>query len=134
MDWRQWRIWDFVADMNGDGRVTISDVWLWFKWLYFYPGDGLIYLMGNTKLGNFLELSANSYGGFWSGVVSFLLWWIGFLLVVSVPAQMEEASKANQKRIEENKVQVWYMRKPGFWASVFIILGFYLFIGLLASA
>ena len=33
------RQWDFNADMNSDGAVTISDLWLWGKWLYFYPGD-----------------------------------------------------------------------------------------------
>jgi hypothetical protein len=36
-----YRIWQFAADMNGDGVVTISDVWLWFKWLYFYPAPNL---------------------------------------------------------------------------------------------
>jgi len=31
------RQWSFTADMNLDGVVTISDSWLWFKWIFFYP-------------------------------------------------------------------------------------------------
>jgi len=33
------RQWAFILDMNRDGAVTISDVGLWMKWLFFYPGD-----------------------------------------------------------------------------------------------
>jgi hypothetical protein len=72
------RLWSFFADMNGDGAVTISDVWLWFKWLYFYPGDGLLYavMSGAPKIAYFFELSSVSYGGGFSGVVSFFAWLI----------------------------------------------------------
>ena len=70
------RQWSFVTDMNYSGSVTISDVWLWFKWLYFYPGDGLVYFLvnGAPKIGQFLEITYSSYGGVLSGVVSFIVW------------------------------------------------------------
>lgn len=70
------RLWSFFADMNGDGAITISDVWLWIKWLYFYPGDGLHYALmhGLPKLAEFFEVSSASYGGGFSGVVSFFAW------------------------------------------------------------
>lgn len=81
------RQWNFVADMNYSGSVTISDVWLWFKWLYFYPGDGLVYFLVNKipDIGRFFEITNSSYGGILSGVVSFFVWIIalGVLGVVS---------------------------------------------------
>ena len=33
------RQWSFVADMNFDRVITVSDCWLWLKWLFYYPGD-----------------------------------------------------------------------------------------------
>jgi len=70
------RQWAFVADMNYSGAVTISDVWLWFKWLYFYPGDGLLYsiINGAPPIATFFEITFNSYSGFFSGFVSFFCW------------------------------------------------------------
>ena len=70
------RQWLFVADMNYSGSVTISDIWMWCKWLYFYPGDMAIHFLVNTApvVGRFLEVSYTDYGGILSGVVSFILW------------------------------------------------------------
>jgi hypothetical protein len=70
------RQWTFVADMNHSGAVTISDVWLWFKWLYFYPGDGVVYFLIHqaTDIGVFLEITSSSYGGILSGIISSLVW------------------------------------------------------------
>lgn len=72
------RLWSFVADMNRDGAITISDVWMWFKWLYFYPGDGVFYTLmsGAPKVAEFFELSAANFGGVASGVISFFMWLI----------------------------------------------------------
>jgi len=79
------RLWHFVADMNLDGSFTISDVWLWFKWLYFYPGDGLVYLFLNKtpSIADFFEMTTSSYGGVFSGVVSLVFF--GIVSAVSVP-------------------------------------------------
>lgn len=70
------RQWSFVSDMNHSGSITISDVWLWFEWLYFYPGDGLIYFLMNKapEIGQFFEITHSSYGGILSGIVSFVFW------------------------------------------------------------
>ena len=75
------RLWSFVADMNFNGSVTISDVWLWTKWLYFYPGDGLVYLLLNKapQISSFFEMTLSSYGGVFSGIVSFIIWFILFI-------------------------------------------------------
>lgn len=62
--------------MNHSGSITISDVWLWFKWLFFYPGDGVVYLLVNQlpEVAKFLEIGQDNYGGILSGIISFLVW------------------------------------------------------------
>jgi len=77
------RQWKFVADMNRSGTVTVSDVWLWIEWLYFWPGDGLIYL-AITKapgLAKFFELSAGKFSGPLSLFLSFGLWIVAVVLL-----------------------------------------------------
>lgn len=70
------RRWEFVADMTGNGTVTISDFWLWIEWLYFWPGDALIYVAMEYAPGvaKFLELTPAKYGGPLSLFLSFGLW------------------------------------------------------------
>lgn len=73
----------FIADMNADGAFTISDIWEWFKWVYFAPGDLIAIFLLDTSIGNFLEVSWESLSGTGSGVVSLVLWLflLGILLV-----------------------------------------------------
>jgi len=77
------RQWAFVADMNYNGAITISDVWLWVKWLYFYPGDGFIYILVNkiSGMASFLEITYSNYGGILSGVISFFAWIIAIAII-----------------------------------------------------
>ena len=80
------RQWKFVADMNRSETVTVSDVWLWIEWLYFWPGDGLIYL-AITKapvLAKFFELSAGKFSGPLSLFLSFGLWIVAVVLLFLV--------------------------------------------------
>ena len=76
--------WSFVADMNYSGSVTISDIWLWFKWIYFYPGDGVVYFIVNkaTDISHFLEMTYSDYGGIFSGFISFFVWLIASVIIV----------------------------------------------------
>ncbi len=116
------RVWKFVPDINYDGVVTISDVWLWFKWLFFYPGDGLIYLMitKTPKVAQFLEISYKNYGGILSGVISFFSWIIFFILlkyVISIPSIIE-AKWENLKRKTSKTI------------ATFIVLGIIGLVGL----
>jgi len=80
------RLWSFAADMNGDGGVTISDVSLWFQWLFFYPGDAFFYnvMLYLPKVTQFFELTVSSYGGWVSGVISYILWIITMGVVGSI--------------------------------------------------
>jgi hypothetical protein len=75
--------------MNFDGRVTITDVWLWVKWLYFYPGDWLLSTVMFTSFGDFFELSADNFGGGWSFLISLVCWGI----VCMVAAAMEQGGR-----------------------------------------
>lgn len=82
--WLTHRSWQFVADMNGDGAVTIRDVWPWLKWLYFLPGDAVLAVTGPTVVGRFLELTPASLGSPLSAGLSFFLWTISLYLVLKV--------------------------------------------------
>src|SRR5262245_60359150 len=68
--------WNIVSDMNGDGAVTISDAWLWFKWLFFAPGDFLLLLLMKygTATALFLEINPDSLYGMLSGFISVVIW------------------------------------------------------------
>jgi hypothetical protein len=70
------RPWKFVADMNGDGDVTFRDIGLWRDWIFYYPGDLLVAFVIKylPTWPTFLEWDASTYGGAFSGVMSFLFW------------------------------------------------------------
>ncbi len=67
------RQWEFLADMNYDGAITVSDVGLWAKWFMHYPGDYLISKMIGTDFGNFFEVSSSDYGGGFSIFIAIIL-------------------------------------------------------------
>jgi hypothetical protein len=74
--------------MNDDGVVTISDAWLWLKWIFFAPGDLLLLLLMNygTPVALFLEISPTSISGILSGFMSGIIW------LIVVPFIIEELS------------------------------------------
>ncbi len=78
-----WAPWHFAWDFNTDGAITISDVGLWLKWLFFLPGDTTAYFLVGTALGNFMELGAQSYGSVGSGVLSAFAWFIGYVFLLA---------------------------------------------------
>jgi hypothetical protein len=66
------------GDMNLDGVVTISDVWLWLQWLYFLPGDLAALVLLDSPVGDFFEITLSSLQGIGSGVLSFMFWFVVF--------------------------------------------------------
>lgn len=135
------RLWSFQADMNWDGVVTISDIWLWFKWLYFYPGDGLLHIIISwPSVATFFELSVNDFGGGFSGVISFIVW--GSILVALTESDTSTAEEklAQDERLreleEEEEARAkgpWYFRNTPWWIFVLVMIGLYGFIGFMAS-
>ena len=77
------RLWKFVEDMNYDGFFTSSDVWLWIKWLFFYPGDLILLtvIKAFPELAQFLELGPDNYSGKLSGLISVFAWIFVFLVL-----------------------------------------------------
>jgi len=79
------KVWEMLdrrlqvhCDMNLDGVVTISDVWLWLQWLYFLPGDLTALVLLDSPVGNFFEITLSSLQGVGSGVLSFFFWFVVF--------------------------------------------------------
>jgi hypothetical protein len=95
------RLWSFAADMSLDGQVTISDIWLWFSWAYFYPGDLVVAMMLSTAPGfaRFFEMTPAGYGASFSGVVSFFAWVLVVLLVQYVAASAEAVADRLEKNL-----------------------------------
>lgn len=92
-----WNVrWIFEADMNADGVVSISDVWLWIKWVYFAPGDfALLMLMSKApSLAMFLEIDIFSIFGWLSGLLS-----AAFFLLVLTALSMFDGEGASRSRI-----------------------------------
>jgi hypothetical protein len=90
--WWHYRHWKFVADMNGDGTLSRSDVLLWAQWLYFMPGDAFIAQVGPTDLGRLLGLTQASFGGTMSACISGALWLLALLAVIYLRAWIIDAA------------------------------------------
>ncbi len=121
------RLWQFRSDMNADGATTISDVWEWFVWLYFYPGDLLIRWLVGSAAGRFFELTAKSYGGLFSGIVSGVFWFVVLVAFLSLPAKLADdyrLSRARYRRDLEANVSIW--RREIHPAVVPTVMGFLL--------
>lgn len=126
------RIWQFRADMNGDGIVNIADVWLWIKWLYLYPGDGLIHLIGNTAAASFLNLPAQPYGGELALGVSVVVWLCvaDILVRLFLPKKskririMSEIVAEQARRDAAERAKPWYLKHmiPQFLLLVLIAI------------
>ena len=109
------RIWTFIYDMNSSGSTTISDIWLWILWFYFYPGDFILsrVISETPKFANFFEITYNSYSGFLSGVISLTVWGFLILGVTGIILQIRDIPKAikemkkpeNIKKRKENRKQ-----------------------------
>jgi len=76
----------FRLDQNLDESVTITDIWLLAGKIFHAPGDAVIviFLDHVTKVATFFELSNDSFGGFISGVISFLVWVFLFVIWIIV--------------------------------------------------
>jgi hypothetical protein len=79
--------WHFAADMNGDGVFTIADVWLMVKYVYFAPGDAIIFAhMTDPELPTLLTLfepDASWLYGWASGVLSGLVWFVVLWIIAA---------------------------------------------------
>ena len=65
---------------------NVKDVWPWFLWLYFLPGDFFIAALDGTAFGRFFDLEKVPMGGWISGIISFILWYMIISLVADLIA------------------------------------------------
>ena len=69
--------WYFALDMNGDGIFTIDDVWLMVKYVYFAPGDLVIFAhMADPDLPTLVEVDGSWLYGWTSSVISGIVWFV----------------------------------------------------------
>jgi hypothetical protein len=90
-----WRMrWHFVADANGDGQITISDVGLWIGYFFFIPGDVLLLSIMRWLPGfaAFMEMTPKLIYGWWSGIIS------GFVWLTFIGNLVKEHQEAKAKR------------------------------------
>ena len=88
--------WNFIIDMNGDGQITISDVWLWASYIFFAPGDVILLgiMLKLPSVAAFLEMTPKLVSGWWSLAISFLFWAICFGNL-SAESKREKAKRAH---------------------------------------
>jgi hypothetical protein len=81
--------WQIAWDMNGDSAVTVSDAWLWLKWVGLAPGDFLLLLLGmyGTPVALLLQIrpGSNLYM-LLSGIISVAAWL--FLASSAIPGRL----------------------------------------------
>lgn len=63
-----------MLDMNLDGALTISDVLLWLKWLFWLPGDLAALALLGTPVGDFFEVVPATLHGWGSALLSLCVW------------------------------------------------------------
>ena len=61
-------------DYNGDGVLTLGDVWLWAQFIYFYPGDRCIDAFAKTRVGALLGIGPALYRGVLSFLMAAFVW------------------------------------------------------------
>ena len=117
-----------TSDMNLDGVVTISDVWLWFKWLFFYPGDYLLFIQITvfpTSWAQFWELSFTWFGGWWAGIFSFFVWMMILIGISEGVREIKEGEGIGMREIFGERKTGWII----FSLLVFFVLVVILFVG-----
>ena len=94
------RQWLFISNMNGDGIFTISDVGAWIGWLFFYPGDLVIYgILFFGQLARFFEVTPAHYGGLFSFLFGLAIWPIPLLVLFIGRFEEWYEQKQNKTRI-----------------------------------
>jgi hypothetical protein len=66
-----------AIDADGDGAHTISDLGPWLEYIFFAPGDALVWLAAKIPaVSTYLQLSPDWYFSWTSGIASFAVWFV----------------------------------------------------------
>jgi len=126
-DFNQVRHWNFIADMNGDGRESIRDLWRYFHWAFFYPGDWIIQYLANTSFGKYWELSSSDYGGLLSALLSFV---VIFTPVAGVAAFLTRKTPLGESSVVNN-ISFGILIASMFLVAFFVYLMIFVFVALM---
>jgi hypothetical protein len=116
------RQWEFVADMNLDGSVTISDIGLWVNWIFTYPGDWVVLKLTHNSIGRFLEFSAADYGGVFSFLISLLFFAMIFFIPSMITDGISEQKEWNENASPKEKLQARRLLS----VTIFTVFSFFL--------
>lgn len=124
------RQWGFILDMNRDGSVTISDVLLWMKWLFYYPGDFLhsVLIAVAPGIARFLDLSPASYGGWGAGLVSAYVWFNALPIFFLIAAAATKPSSPRRHALESLSASKIKILALPWWAWIAVTIPLYLLI------
>jgi hypothetical protein len=111
------RLWEFREDMNGDGAVTITDVGLWLKWFFFYPGDLIVAGLIGTPVGNFLELRPSDFGGGWSFTLSLVSWLFAFVCLAVVAEWSKELESHKLRKRDDKALRKYWAKQKAIRAQ-----------------
>jgi len=75
--------WSWQWDSNGDRKITISDIFLWFGWVFHAPWDAalVVFLDSLPDVAGFFEMDRRDYGGWISLIVSIMFWLVSLILL-----------------------------------------------------
>ena len=69
--------WIIAIDTDGDGAYTLSDLGRWLEYIFFAPGDALVWLASRVPaVSAYLELSPDWYSTWAPGIASFAVWFV----------------------------------------------------------
>jgi hypothetical protein len=91
--------WQIALDMNGDGLVTVSDAWLWLKWIMLAPGDVLLLLLmkHGTSIAFTLQMHPQSgLYGYLSALISAAAWL--FVASSAIPRRAQSVASVTRVR------------------------------------
>jgi hypothetical protein len=91
--------WYFATDMNGDGVFNFIDVWLMVKYVYFAPGDLLIFAhIADPELPTLFEPNASWLYGWASGVFSGIAWLLTLGAIGAITSAILKKSAASSRQ------------------------------------
>lgn len=84
------------ADMNGDSIVTVSDLWMQFKTIWFMPSNFVVEkVLGAPALAQFLEFNCSSGQGFIGGAASMIFWVVSVVIFSALVVGIGQLTKTH---------------------------------------
>ena len=98
----------FIADANGDGRLTLADTGVWLEQAFFLPGDWTLWAIAQytPSLAAALGMRVPAYGGLWAGTTSTVLWLLALVLLGALYSYIVEFDRRATRRLGRQWAEV----------------------------